>query len=235
MKAKELIEEAIKNLEPVTEPEMLEVVKHTYYKNEEQLQEFLDKYYPPEELLEEKAEEYADSIEPGASEASKQRLIDAFKENYYGRKTFAERFKVNEELLSGTYAVAFTKYNHGMYAEARNFFNLLVLMDEYNPDYRFGMAATLHMLHEYDEAIPHYNVCTVLDLDNPIPWFHLADCYMQLEKWDLAMFALRSVVHRVKNKELFKEIQNKSEVLIEVVAHKLLASDKEKDASQTVS
>lgn len=221
MDALKVIDKMVKNLEPIVEAKDLAIIKESYLANKEGIQAYLDKFYPPEELLEKRAVEFADSADPEGDEKSKEKLRLAYIQNYRDKGGLAADLGIDEASLNTAYTLGYASYSAGRYAEARDFFALLVFWDPNDPNFHFGLAASHHMLKNYQFAIEQYLACIASDIDNPIPWFHMADCYIQLENWKMALVNLKAVLIRTEGKEEFAEIRKKVKLLKAVAIRKI--------------
>lgn len=101
-----------------------------------------------------------------------------------------EMMGITPEVIQRLHAFAFQLYNNGRYQEALTLYANLAVMDPDNFDFAFGFAACLHMMKKYQDAINGYIRSSHLDVTNPIPLFHLGDCYMQMNNNDSAILAL---------------------------------------------
>jgi hypothetical protein len=94
-------------------------------------------------------------------------------------------------------------------------------MDRREPRFFFAAGASYHMLKDYESAEQFYLYCTGLDNVNPIPFFHLADCYIHLNREFAAAVALKHVVERAKHNKIFRKIGDKAQLLLKSVLEKL--------------
>jgi len=224
MDATEVIESIVKNLEPVVEPEYVKVIKEGYLACKQNLQNYLDMFYPPEERLEETVAAFVAAVSPDANQQQKEHLRQAFLRNYYGKESLASALGIDENSLNTAYTLAYASYNSGHYEEALNYFILLVFWDARDANFHFGLAATYHMLQNYKKALEQYVAAASLDVANPLPWFHMADCYARQENWEMAVVALRAVLLRVKNKPDFGEIEKKAKLLKNIASKRMQGS-----------
>lgn len=102
------------------------------------------------------------------------------------------RSKEDTELM---YSYCVSLYDGGKYQEALPGFWNLFTLDARNPRYSFGFAACLHKLKRYEEAIQNYLVSARLERDNPAPWGHIADCYINLGQLGLAATMIDKAIH----------------------------------------
>ncbi len=112
------------------------------------------------------------------------------------------------------YAQAYQLYNIGKYKDSRSLFGSLMVMDPTEPKYIFGHAASSHMLKQYDTAAKAYVQQAMLSNDDPVPYYHAADCYLQLNDKLSALVTLRIVVKRSTGKPEFETIKERAEMTI---------------------
>jgi len=101
-----------------------------------------------------------------------------------------QALKLGDDTMEAIYGQAYNLYNQGRYKEASYVFRMLMLLDYLTPKYILGLAACLHRMKDFKTAANIYLLCGTLDTTNPLPHYHAADCYMQLEVPTMAMFSL---------------------------------------------
>lgn len=89
---------------------------------------------------------------------------------------------VTPEMMEGIYSHAYNMYNRGLYKDGANIFRLLLMLDFREPKYCMGLSACLHMEKNFEAAAQMYMMTAALDPGNPLPYYHAADCYIQLDK-----------------------------------------------------
>ena len=82
--------------------------------------------------------------------------------------------------LEAVYSLAFGYYQTGKFEEALKLFQFLVLFDHLNKKYWMGQGAVQQVLKDYQGAIVSYGYCSFLDLENPKPQLHAAECYLAM-------------------------------------------------------
>jgi type III secretion system low calcium response chaperone LcrH/SycD len=97
---------------------------------------------------------------------------------------------LGDETMEAIYGQGYNLYNQGRYKEASYIFRLLMLLDYMTPKYILGLAASLHRMKDYKAAANVYLLCGTLDGGNPLPHYHAADCYIQLNLPIMAIFSL---------------------------------------------
>ena len=121
---------------------------------------------------------------------------------------------VSDEKEEAIYGQAYLLYNTGRYREAAEVFRVLIMINSTESKYMVGLAACFHMLKEFDAAISTYMICTFLDPKNPLPNFHLSDCYLQLKDPVSAKAALLTAIERAGDNPQFKTLKERSEITV---------------------
>lgn len=82
--------------------------------------------------------------------------------------------------LEAVYSLAFGYYQTGKFNEALKLFQFLVLFDHLNKKYWMGLGAVQQVLKDFQGAIVSYGYSSFLDLKNPKPQFHAAECFLAM-------------------------------------------------------
>lgn len=118
------------------------------------------------------------------------------------------------------YAQGYQLYNMGKYKDARNIFSTLMMIAPTESKYLFGHAACSHMLKQYPAAAKVYVQQALIDTKNPIPYYHAADCYLELKDEMSALVALKLVVKRSGDSPEYAMIKERSQLTIESLQKK---------------
>jgi type III secretion system low calcium response chaperone LcrH/SycD len=94
------------------------------------------------------------------------------------------------------YAKAHQLYTLEQYEEAGKVFGFLATNNPYDLRFMMGLGAALQMQGKYADAIGSYTMCIALDMQNPVPVFHVAECLSALGQTDDAKEMLAAVVER---------------------------------------
>ncbi len=116
---------------------------------------------------------------------------------------------LNDAMVEGIYGQAYRLYNTGKYKDAIQLFRLLITLNPTEAKYSMGIAACFHMLKEYENAIGAYTLCGAIDPDNPIPYYHVSDCYIKMEDKRSALIALEFALNRVGDKPEYATIKDR--------------------------
>ncbi len=113
------------------------------------------------------------------NDITKQQIEEAAKAFAKGATMKEVRGITNDE-LEAVYSLGFGYYNTGKFEDAQKLFEFLVLFDHLSTKYWFALGAVQQAQKEYQKAISSYSYSSFLDLENPKPQFHAAECYLAL-------------------------------------------------------
>lgn len=121
---------------------------------------------------------------------------------------------MSDAMVEGLYSQAFRLYNTGKYKDASQLFRLLIMLDSTEPKFVMGLAACLHMMHEYQNAINTYALCGIIDPESPVPHYHASDCYIQMKDYISAIISLEMAVKRAGAKPEYQSIKDRALITI---------------------
>jgi len=130
---------------------------------------------------------------------------------------------LNDSMVEGIYGQAYRLYNTGRYKDASQIFRMLIMINAAEPKYTMGLAACLHMMKDYPQAVKLYTVCGLLDPNNPIPYYHASDCYLQMNDQTSALISLEMAVKRAGEKPEYQTLKDRALMTIESLKKELQA------------
>lgn len=95
--------------------------------------------------------------------------------------------------MEAIYSLGFNFYNTGRIDDAEKVFKFLVMFDHMNPKYWIGMGAIQQVKRNFAGAVTSYGFASFLDLRDPKPQFHAAECYVALGDKENALSALAAL------------------------------------------
>lgn len=176
-----------------------------------------------------------------------EKLPEAFKELFTNMitegMTGQEAGELSPELMENMYRQAYQLYNTGKYNEAIDMFRSLVMLNSLEFKYILGLAACFHRLGDYDDAIKTYTMCSVIDPNDPLPYYHSSDCFLQQQDTLSAIVCLKRSVQTAGDRPEFSNIKERSLLSLEKLKEELEAkkrfssteesnSDQKTDSSQ---
>lgn len=165
--------------------------------------------------MEEHLDELIEKSVPTSMPAEKrQKTIDRIKKWVYeGILPSGEELGITKEIKDNLYAFGYRLYSLGKYKDASIVFNWLSLFDTANYNYHFALASSFHMLKQYEDAIQAYIVTIGLDFNNPLPSFHMADCYIKIKNPELASYCLDLAMLQAGNNPQFKSVKERAALM----------------------
>lgn len=122
---------------------------------------------------------------------------------------------LSDQMVEGIYGQAYRLYQTGRYNDAIQLFRLLIMINATEPKYTFGLAACFHMLKEYKTAVETYMMCSLIDIESPVPHYHASDCYLHMKDNISALITLELAVKRSGQKPEFKALKDRALLTIE--------------------
>jgi type III secretion system low calcium response chaperone LcrH/SycD len=97
------------------------------------------------------------------------------------------------------YQQGYNLFQNGKYQDALIIFNTLRQLDITDTRYTFAIAACHHYSKQYLDAAANYLIYKYMDPFNPLPCFHLYDCYLKENYPMSALFAIQEAFILAEN------------------------------------
>lgn len=136
-----------------------------------------------------------------------------------------DAFGITDQKAEQLYAQAYQLFNSGNYKDAQYMFTTLVALNPVDPKYMFGLAASNHMLGHFTDAANSYMGCAMLDVENPIPFFHASDCWLQLEDRHAALVCLKMAIKRAGDNPAYSTIKDRAVLTADTLTKQLTEED----------
>ena len=159
------------------------------------------------EQIKKKVESQKGSVSPKEMRMQEEALIKILEEG----KAVHEAIGVSKQSLEYMYSHAYSLYNAAKYEQAKQIFYILNFLDEEDPRFPYGVAACYHMLKNYPNALTMYLSCVMREPDNPILYWHIADCYSQMGKKVTALLTLRMCVRHASKDAAYEPLKIRAE------------------------
>lgn len=156
----------------------------------------------------------AENVGQHLKESTAEDYIDLAQKAFHGNISLKTLACISDEKEEAIYGQAYLLYNTGRYREAADIFRVLITLNSTEPKYMVGLAACFHMLKEYEAAISTYTICSFLDPQNPVPHFHLSDCFIELKDPLSAKAALLEAIQKAGDQPQFKTLKERSEIML---------------------
>lgn len=114
------------------------------------------------------------------------------------------------------YALGHSMYAQARYSDALRVFGYLVTCNHMEKRFMNAFASTLQMLGGYKDAIKYYSLASVMDMSDPLPTFHTAECMNALGMRDEALEALGYVL-RQSTAPQYAELAQRARAMLELL------------------
>jgi type III secretion system low calcium response chaperone LcrH/SycD len=146
------------------------------------------------------------------------RLADMTAKVLRGESILRAELKLGTDEMEALYALCHNVYLAGKYEEAVKMFGLLSLLDPADYRFVFGGASALRMLGQYMAAGMYFQLAAGLNVEEPAPMLHTAECLLAIEDRDGARAALEQALERAGSKEAHAPLRRRAEVMLENLA-----------------
>ncbi|HYC37691.1 MAG TPA: SycD/LcrH family type III secretion system chaperone [Usitatibacter sp.] len=123
----------------------------------------------------------------------------------------------SDQEFDALYALGYNLYNQGKFGEALQAFGWLLMHDQLERKYYKAFGSCLQMLKRYEEAVRNYSMASILDLTDPEPTFHTAECMVALGMPKEAIEALEMVLLDTKDKPDYQVMNQRARAMIELL------------------
>ena len=167
-------------------------------------------------------------------EITRKRIAEAAKAFVEDGTTMKELKGISNAELEAVYSLAFGYYQTGKYDEAAKLFQFLVLFDHLNAKFWFGLGAVQQATKNYQDAVASYGYCSFLNLENPKPQLHAAECFLALGDKRNAASSLEALnEYCPANTPLGREYRAKAAKLRELVGEETFAALAKEDEKKS--
>ncbi|MBR6021603.1 MAG: SycD/LcrH family type III secretion system chaperone [Kiritimatiellae bacterium] len=158
---------------------------------------------------------------------TQEEIVEAARKFVNDYATLGELKGISREELEAVYSLGFTHYRTGRYEDASKLFQFLVLFDHLNPKYWLALGAVQQVAKDYKAAVSSYAYASFLDLENPKPQFHAAECFLALgEKENAASAIIALEQYCPKNTETGREYLAKAAALRKQIGEDAFSGEK---------
>ena len=137
---------------------------------------------------------------------TEEQIASAAKKFVKDGATLKEIRGITNDELEAVYSLGFGYYRTGKFEDAQKLFEFLVLFDHLSSKYWFALGAVQQARKEWQKAIASYGYSSFLDLENPKPQFHAAECYLAIgDKANAASAILALENYAPRNSDIGRE------------------------------
>ncbi|HCH4654758.1 TPA: SycD/LcrH family type III secretion system chaperone VcrH [Vibrio parahaemolyticus] len=127
---------------------------------------------------------------------------------------------VSADTIEHIYAVGYNFFQSGKIEQAAKVFQLLSMLDHYQARFFIGLGAARQELGEYLQAIDAYSYAALVDINDPRPPFHSAECHLKLEQLTEAESGFYSAKEMSAGKSQYADLHLRAGIMLEAVRNK---------------
>lgn len=127
---------------------------------------------------------------------------------------------VSADTIEHIYAVGYNFFQSGKIEQAAKVFQLLSMLDHYQARFFIGLGAARQELGEYLQAIDAYSYAALVDINDPRPPFHSAECHLKLEQLTEAESGFYSAKEMSAGKSQYADLHQRAGIMFEAVRNK---------------
>ncbi|MFW1145474.1 SycD/LcrH family type III secretion system chaperone VcrH [Vibrio parahaemolyticus] len=127
---------------------------------------------------------------------------------------------VSADTIEHIYAVGYNFFQSGKIEQAAKVFQLLSMLDHYQARFFIGLGAARQELGEYLQAIDAYSYAALVDINDPRPPFHSAECHLKLEQLTEAESGFYSAKEMSAGKSQYADLHQRAGIMLEAVRNR---------------
>jgi len=143
-------------------------------------------------------EQKKDSVQNGDNAAKDKEAADLFIKSLQGFVDTGCVLRningISDSEMEMVYAMGYNFYRAARLDDAAKVFKFLCLFDHLTPKYWIGMGAVQQLQKDYKAAVVSYGYASMLDLKNPKPQLHSAECFLAMGDVTNAISALEALL-----------------------------------------
>ena len=136
-----------------------------------------------------------------------------------GSLQYYKKIGITDKLMQDHFLSLCKILQKKQYKKASDASLFLCLLDSTSYDYWSLLGISEMLLKHYEKALQAFGVCSILEVDNPIPHVNATECYIALKNWPLAKESLKVATVEVKGKEEFIVVKERIKELSLVLKH----------------
>lgn len=132
------------------------------------------------------------AISPNFINAVKHR--DGLKKQLLEGQSAQKLMGLSETAMMKFCSIAQELFKRGQYADSAKAFLFLATVSPQRYDYWIDLGEAREHCHDYEGAIDAYEIAALVDLENPVPFFHLAKCFFSIHDREASMQAINLAI-----------------------------------------
>lgn len=164
--------------------------------------EHIEKYDIPEDALE------------------KLRDPEMIRRQVHEGKTFQEILGYTPEKMESFYESAYNLFKMQEYEKAADAFIFLTTLNPYVHNYWLGLGMSEQLNDSFQSGLLAYAMAILTDMQNPLPHYHSAKCYLGIDDKVSAIAALETALVLAKESDQHKDLIESINTALQRLIHK---------------
>ncbi len=144
-------------------------------------------------------------------------ITQAIKDEGYVLQDFLE---ISDDHMEAMYAKAFFLTDQGLYEQGEELFTTLCRLNHYEGRFWIGLGVCRQMQKNYKEAVKAFAMAGTVDVENPVPGLHAAECFLQLGDFKSAESGALATLHWAGDKTEYQTFKLRAEIILENLKEK---------------
>ena len=154
-------------------------------------------------------------------------------QKFLNGSTIKELKGITNQEMEAVYSLAYNYYRTGRFDEAEKLFNFLALFDHLNQKFWMGVGAVRQVKKDFSGAVQAYSYASFLDISNPKPQLHAAECFLAMGDKRNAASSLEALDKFCpKDTDIGREYRAKAAELRKVVGEEAFAALAKEDLEE---
>jgi len=169
-----------------------------------------------------------------AQDGQDERAVGLLLQHLYEGGTLGDLRGLEDKHYEALYAIGLNQYQLGQYDKAIEMFQFLVLMNPWDRRFPIALGSSYQMTQRFDKALGYYTMAVSLNMMDPIPMFHSAECMTALGHYSEAAEALQFVIRNSKTSE-HEPYKQRAQGLLDLIQQQMVQEAAQHRASPGVA
>lgn len=149
-------------------------------------------------------------LDPTKAEKYRPQLTHYFEQG----GTWQELLGFDSNTMAAHYQKAYELFQSADFKKAAAAFSYLTMINPYEYTYWIGLAVAKQSDRSFEEAIVAFHMAEAIDIKNPLPHLHLAQCYYAIQQKEKVTDHLKKAIEVAGSAPEYQQIRQKAEMLL---------------------
>lgn len=115
--------------------------------------------------------------------------------------------------IDALYETAYALYQTGSYEAACKVFRSMAFYSHLDKRAWLGLAGSTQMLRDYKNALQFYRIACLLDINNPVTYLHMHDCFSALKNRTSGLACVEKIILLTSQDKQYETLRARAELL----------------------